>query len=367
MMMQRFMPAGWRLPPTLTARRGPIGLDLGGRYIKAAQLGYDGQTRLVAGIAIPRLHPGPDIDDEEVRRLRQVLQRRGFTGRQIVMSAPAQATMTSILTLPPRQSGAPLDQIARSEMAHAHRCEPETIEVAHWELPQPARAVDGVVAMAAACPHDAADPVLDRLERHGFDVIGLDLAGWALARVARRSPHAAEGIVALLELGWDSADVVLMYDGVVVYERQMSSAGLAPLSRMIGRDHAFDAEVVDYLLMKVGFELDSRGQDEDWRLFLKVRGMLETHFESVAKELNLALTYAQHQYPSSSVSQLLLLGGGAAVPGVADHLAGQLEVPVHGLTPAQVLDGCELATTEAENPAMMMAVGLADYERELAA
>src|SRR5881394_3993431 len=96
--------------------RGPIGLDLFGHQLKAAQLSHDGKSwRVEAAVSLSQSADQP-LDASRVTWLRDVLTRQGFKGDQVVLAAPAGKLETEMLELPPRTSGAPMDQIARAEL-----------------------------------------------------------------------------------------------------------------------------------------------------------------------------------------------------------------------------------------------------------
>ena len=106
----------------LTKTRSPIGISLDELFIKAAQLSrHGGQWRLASAVRIPRDRPGAAIEAQEVRRLRDVLVRRGFVGRRLVVGLPAQVLLGSLLEVPPRSAGAPGAMPARAGLARMQR------------------------------------------------------------------------------------------------------------------------------------------------------------------------------------------------------------------------------------------------------
>src|SRR5438552_4094061 len=128
-----------------------IGLDMGSRSMKAAQVSRRGtQLRVEAAAVIP--YPGPEatFDELAMRRLRDVLHRQGFHGHNLVVAAPADKLHVELLDLPPRHSGAPIDQIARAEMMRMAKLEPNAFEMATWDLPAPPRGGTGTAVMAVA-------------------------------------------------------------------------------------------------------------------------------------------------------------------------------------------------------------------------
>lgn len=352
--------------------RGPIGLDVGERWVKAVQLSRDAKPRMLAAAALPRdaappgdvqpLHP---LSNEEVRRLKTVLARRGFGYGSIIAAAPGACVFTSVLDLPPRSSGAPLEQIARTELAHVHRREPATMEVAFWELPKPARTGEGVPAMAVGCSHDDALRLIEPLERRRLNVSVLDTQGWALARACGPMMEEDGGMVAAVDLGWIAATLVLLHQGAVVYERQLGSLGIRTLSEALRKEHGYTPEVIDFVLRDAGF--GDGGGAREARAVAKARGTLEGHFDTLKQELRLAVSYAQHQYPQAAVTRIVLTGGGAGIPSLDSHVAASLDVPVQRLTPGVIVDCPPSLAREADDASLAVAVGLALYDGKGAA
>lgn len=366
-----------------TAHRRPIGLDIGDRWIKAVQLDADG-TRIAAAASIQRrVQPTGEADAftvDDARRLAGVLRRRGFIGRRVVVAAPPRAVMTSLLELPPRGCGAPLAQIARSELAHAHRRESDAMEVAFWDIPQSTRPTEGTPVMAAACAHADAQALIDPLEHAGLRVEALDLHGWAVARMVQRratpepptpaddATNAADtndptGMTAAVDIGWSSATLILLHGPSVVYERSLTAAGVRDLAAAVTRTHGFAPGVVEYLLRDLGFAAHAASPD-DADLRLKAIGQFEAHFEGLAQELRLSMSYAQHQYPRTPVRHVVLTGGGAGVPGLGEHMDPLIDCTVAALSPADVLPCGDALRAEAGSPALTVAAGLALWDEK---
>lgn len=345
-----------------TGQRSPIGLDIGDCVIKAAQLergGSHSPPTLACTLALERAAPGERFDQAEAARLRQVLARHGFTGRKVVVAIPGRWVMASVLTLPPRKEGVPLDAIARSELAHEHSCQSDAFEMAWWEMPRPARTSGGTHAMAVGCAHALADEMIGVLRKAGFDVLGMDTAGWAVARACEPVIKDDAGIVAAMDLGWDSTTLMLLHEGVLVYQRSTFGSGMRQLRTRLEQEQQFQPQVIDYLLTEIGFNADPSADREGAHLMTKCADQLEAHYNEVVRELTLSLDYAHSQYPHAPVNRVVLLGGGAAVPGADRYIASALEVQVDVLRPADVTAG-DAATGAADQlPSLMQAIGLA--------
>lgn len=355
---------------------GPIGLDIGATRIKAAQVVEvsSGRPILVATMVLNRIDPGGALSALDAQRLSDALSRRGFRGRQVVAAAPKDASLTGLLKLPPSVEGDALRRMAAMELSRTHKTEPAGMEVACWSVPvaahggRPVTAPGASVAaatMAVGCPHTAADELIDVLETQGFTVAGLDLEAWAMARACQPiREHANDGIIAAIDLGHDGASFILLYHGMVVYERTLSGCGTRTLLEAVHGEHELPGPAVDYAVFTLGFEVDERGEPGDAQVFEPVRAQLDAHAASIMRELNLSMQYAAHQYPDESVAMLLLVGGGASVPGVAARINEAIDAPVRALRLDDTVDCPAEFEDEADATGLSLAVGLSRYPRE---
>lgn len=334
----------------------PIGLDIGRQYIKAAQLtregGKGGPARLETALSLPRSGSGDTLNDLEIRQLAQALRNKPFHGRSLVVAVPTDKLLTSILELPPRSSGAPLERLARMEMGRRHGVEADAMEMACWDLPSPARAANRTCVMAVACLRREADLLVDALEHEGFSVRAIDVHALAVSRACWPLLAGAGHTGAILDVGWASSRLVLLYKGIVVYERNLPKCGLYSLTGGKG----------------------SHGDATPLPPALAAHEKVAPDLEAMAAEINIPLSYLASQYPDWATggagktesgpggTQLVLVGGGAKIPGLAPYLARKLEIQVQCPSLSE-LCSCGDAIN-ALGPSMAFAVGLARYSED---
>ena len=150
-------------------RRSSIGIDADGRNINAVQLTQSrNHLRIEAATSIPRADSTIPLDEEELRRVTDILYRQGIRGRDVVLALPNEAVMSSILKVPSNGAQAELSQAARKQLAKAHHCDTRAVEIASWDLPahRGATAVEHV--MAVACRSELANAVIDIFEGVGL-------------------------------------------------------------------------------------------------------------------------------------------------------------------------------------------------------
>ena len=348
--------------------RTPIGLDIGGRHVKAAQLEKchgASAWRLCAAACFPRAAIGTAIESLEVRQIAEVLYRRGFLGNGIVVPVPADKLISGVLEVPARTAAVPIEQIARIEMARTHKCAPDSFEMGLWELPATSRANRGGQVMAVACAHVNASGVLDIFENEGLDVTALDVRSCALARAAAPLIAGETGVCAILDLGWESAMLAMLLDGAIVYARSLADAGTKTLHESLHSRLGVDVEVTDYLLLEIGLSSVEVAPAADGPPLPPEAGtILAAYVESLVQELKISLSYVNHTYPESPFSRLLLAGTNANIPGLAAHLSRALALEARVITPAELVECQPRLLDLGSNAALTVAVGLAQFEGE---
>jgi Tfp pilus assembly PilM family ATPase len=352
--------------------RSPIGLDLGARRVKAVQLEPSTASasgwRVAAAASVNRVTPGKPVTPEEVARIADTLDRLAFTGNRVVVAAPSDKLMSSMLELP-KAGQIPLEQIARIELARSSKVAPESFEMGCWELPVPARAGKSVSVMAVGYPHAEATQLLDLVESAGLDVVAVDVRSCAFARACAGTVTPPPAITALLDLGWGAASLVLVYAGTVVYVRALSESGMSRVSEALSKRLRLEPELTDYILGDVGLREAASvgdqgietGADNRPALPSDARSLLSNYADAIVRELLVSFSYVARQYTDSSVTRLLLLGTGASVPGLGEHLAKELSIETKAVSPADLAE-CPPALLEVcSSPEMIPAFGLAQF------
>jgi Tfp pilus assembly PilM family ATPase len=295
--------------------------------IKAAQLArVRGRWQLRAAASLPRGgDPGFDgdraLDVATVARLADVLDRRGFDGRRVVLCVPPAKMESDMLDLPPRASGAPLEQIARSEMGRVAALQNLAFESACWDLPAPARASAATSVLAVAVRHSDADALVEPFDVQGLDVLALDTASWALARATSPCAGPPDQITAVVDLGFSGAVLALVSDGLVVYHRYLTEAGVGPLHHALIERFDAPEDAARSLLIDPSPQVEPAAAA--W-----IAKLIANYVDQLIEELQVSFAFAAHRYPALPLRKLLLTGGGAALAGLADGAHARLSVDV---------------------------------------
>lgn len=296
----------------------PIAVDLGACAIHAAQL--DTRGRPLAWVRIRRPVPDAPYTGEDFRRLHGVLYRRGFRGRRVVLTAPKSIVQRTAIELPPRSSGAPLDQIARSELARQLRIEPDAFEFAWWDAPQPPRHGSTTRAITVTVTHRGADEILDHLERLELTPVALLCPGTAIAAAAE--PVRPDACAAGLDLGWSDGTLVVRNGDRVIFERQLAGCGLAAAIKGAGTRRGIRLE-------RLVRALEAPASEDPRPVHPVIGELLESYLHDLREEMRSSIDYLRGCEGSCEPESITLVGGGAHLPGVGEAIELATQIPTH--------------------------------------
>jgi len=341
--------------------KSPIGIDTGSRHLRAVQVRPidRGSWRIEAATSIPRQTPDCPLTQEEVFQFATLLDRQGFTGRDVVLAVPDKVLLSDILKLPSRASGVPLEQIARMEIARIHKREPGSFEMASWDLPSIGRHTNETQVMAAACPHEDSDKLLDMFEAANLNVIALDTAAWSIARACASLLPAEPGITGILDLGWNLARLVVLHGGVVVYERTIAEGGIKTLHDAVITRTGIDPDAIDLLLLEMTASPHDARRSNDANSVAALQTLVTAYADSLAGELKKSFSYASHRYNQSENQQLLLVGDGACLPSISGRVADAAGLVMRSVSAAELVQCPDHMIQACHTPALTKALGLA--------
>jgi type IV pilus assembly protein PilM len=342
-------------------KRSAIGIDIGSRIIKAAQLLPSGDhSRIAALTMLPRTASGASIEYEEVCQLKRVLHRQGFTGSNVVLAVPDQKLLRGTFELPPRLPKDKVPQMARMELSRIHQVAPQSFEMVCWIMPQSDQVKSITQTISVGCLHDVANAYLDVFEQGGLNVTALDVRSAAAARACEGLTVPMPALTAILDLGWGSTKLLLACGNTIIYERLLESPSLQALIARLSKRFNIADQAACHVIDAVGFAVgEVAGFDE--QSTVAIRRLLEKHAGKMIEELKVPFAYANHQLPGEGIQRLLLIGGGAKIPGLAPYFESQIGMDVKEATPGELMESLPALQSKVDNPATTVAVGLARF------
>lgn len=298
----------FRSPPL-----SPIGIDIGSARIKCVQLALGEQPTIHACTNIPRLTEDPLPTPAEIARLSGVLRRHGFSGRSCACAIPVSRMLATAMELPSAAGGAPLDVIARHELARAAKIDAHAFEFDWWPLPSGARAGEGTHALGLGCRHEDAQAIVDAFSTVGLDVEFLAAPPAILAAAVTPMLAPPGELTGVLDLGHSAVSLLVLAGSVIVYQRTIPASGMRLIATAVGNQFGLDAIQSTQALATCGMlQPENAGPD--------LRAIIGPRIDALADEVKAAAAYASRRF-NAPLSRVLLVGASAAMPGLAARLA----------------------------------------------
>lgn len=322
--------------------RTVVGIDIGRRWIKLAQRVRRGGAWAMGSTAVlPRVGSGPMPDSVEAELVASAVRRLGFAGHRVAVALPAELARIDTLEVPPRSSGAPVEAIAQQELARTRSLEPGSFEFRCWDLPKGRRGRDGLSVMAVSCGSAQVEELLGRFEAVGLDVCRLDVQPWALVRACGLvgaalvvGAESGEGgaspggssVGVVVDIGHSAARVMVSVEGVVLYVGEQAGLGVERVVAALRAEHGLGDEHARALLFGSGAAT--------WSARAEVAGVLARHREKTAAMVRESLAFATQRQGTIGQATVVLVGGGASLPGMAGGIEQELGKEV------RVVAGC---------------------------
>ncbi|MET0495477.1 MAG: type IV pilus assembly protein PilM [Actinoplanes sp.] len=172
-----------------------------------------------------------------------------------------------------------------------------------------------VRGLLIAMPKDAVLAIVQAVERAGLHVVNVDLASFALLRAASRLDAHVEAIV---DIGADITSVVVHADGEPLIVRTVPRGG-KEITESIATRLAITSAEAEALKCRFGLHGDGRPDTE---------AAVADALRPLVNELRSSFTYLASGERQKQVTRVSLCGGGALMPGLAEHVQRQLGVTV---------------------------------------
>lgn len=319
-----------------------IGLEYDAHEFRAVQLvssskrSQHEKNSVVAWAVFPRQHgvlsagianlPEP----EELRWVASVLGRRGFVGNALSLPSSSKECSSHVIDIPPVESGAPIKQLAKMEVARARKCNPDDFELGFWALPAKGRTQE---TLAVACPKRVIETTIETFEGAGFELAGIDLMELAIDRGGQASARTApveNEINASLHIGWNSSLAVLKLGETVIYVRRLEK----------GAASVWNGAVNKFNMSYQGADavIDDRYAHDDPDKHTTIqRAIWSTLASEVAYELDVAVAYVSHSFRMAPLGRVLLSGYGNTNPVIQEHIDRVLGIPIEIAAPTPLL------------------------------
>lgn len=283
-----------------------IGLDLAGRNLGMAQFSRNGNKYTVIEAAmVPKRDRDEGLSAGDAQRVRDLMEKRRFSGVRIVATVPIDMQLLGSFEIPPPESGAPIGDITRAELAREAKLSDHEIESDWWVLPATGKNGDVTRAIVVGLAHEQGRLLVNTLVDQGFDPVAFDVRGLAILRACGHLLEGSGKVSTFVEIGDFSTLTCVCLDNTIVYYRRVDE-GLETIIQDVMREMNVDASVAEVLL-----ESANTVCDEPPAQVRDLNVLVNTRLGQLAQTVRAAIAYASHRYPHAEIGNILVFGTGA--------------------------------------------------------
>lgn len=338
-----------------------VGLDISSSSVKMLELSVgEKESYRIERYAIESLPRDAVVDgnianlDGVSEAIRRALRRMGGGIKQVAVALPASAVITKKMIVPGGLRDQDLELQVESEASQYIPFALDEVNLDFQVVGPAAGSPEEVEVLIAASRKEKVEDRVAVVEAAGLKAVVMDVESFAAEAafelVAQRLPGGgANKIVAVIDIGSSVMNVSVLRNGQQLYAREQSFGG-NQLTQEIARQYGMSVEDAEAAKR-------SGSLPEDFE-----RDLLRPFMDSLALEVSRALQFFFTSTQYNQVDHIVLAGGCAVMPGLAEVVGGRTQVPTVVANP---FAGMALSSRVrpknllADAPSLMVACGLA--------
>lgn len=192
---------------------------------------------------------------------------------------------------------------------------------------------EGMRVLSYAMRRDRAEQLLDVGKQAGFNARGLLACGGAAAKLVERTPSLmkarTDGAVAVIDIGHERTDVVVVHAGKAVFSRSVARAG-KHVTQAISSHWKLDFADAERAKHADGF-VASQAEPATSEAWARIHQVTVTELTPFARDIRQTLAACRAKTGFAPLAAILV-GGGSRLRGVGSFLTEQLSIPTWRLT-----------------------------------
>lgn len=300
-----------------------FGLDIGRSFIKVVQIDGSGGKKLLRAAALVAC-PGGGMATESAVELSKIsdavkslVESAKIQEARCVVSLVESQVVTRLIQLPPLTD----KELGAAIKWEAEQYIPLPIKdvILHYQVVS--RPVSGETGgkmdvLLVAAPKRVASKYLNIVKNAGLRVEALETESQALVRALVR---AGDPPTLIVSMGALSTELVVESAGHVLFTRSIASGG-SNLTRAIMAEFNLPQKQAEQYKQAYGIVAD--------KLSGKVAAVLKPILDIITGEILKAIEFYHSHYQESQVSRVVVCGGGAYLPGLAEFLVERTSLEV---------------------------------------
>ncbi len=332
-----------------------FGLDIGSDSLRVMQLETHGGKRRVTGYGVApfdkkAIDDGTIVDPEAIAHATNELFRNNLIGdittNRVALSIPATKTFTRTFMLP-KVNSKDMDEAVKLEI---EQYVPIAIDNLYYDVMQIGIEGDQIEALGVAIPRRIVDSYMILADIMGLEVIAVDTTTGASGRLFVEAEQSDVPSV-LLDLGALASDITI-YDKSLVVTGTVPGGGES-FTQAIQQKLGLTRDEAHVVKTKYGLGLSKKQKE--------ITECLTPIINEMIKEIKRMIRYYEERTgDGKKIGQIITMGGGANMPGLAEFLTNSMRLPVRTFDPWHSLDFKNLAPPNVVEKTMYVTVaGLA--------
>jgi len=246
-----------------------------------------------------------------------------LTTRRVAMAIPSYRSFTRTIQLP---------QLAGNELNQAVELEieqyiPVPLKDLYVDYSITSKKEGSMELLAVAIPRKIVDSYLNLAEVMGMDPILIEPTTASASRLFSYDNN-SDITTVIIDFGSKTADIGI-YNKTTLVTGTVPAGGMVFTKLIKDKLHVSDAEA-GFIKTKYGLSMSKKQKE--------ITTALTPALQKIVTEIRRMSRYYEERYGSDhNISQVVILGGGANMPGLGDFLTNELRMPVRAYNPWNIL------------------------------
>lgn len=335
-------------------KKTTVGLDIGSGLIKVAVIDHSKREPELVRVAVTQLLADAIVEGEVMDpgivadAIQLALSNAGIEHKDVVTAVGGRDVIIKKISIE-RVKEQQARELMRWEAEQHVPFDMESVELDFQILDPDGDGVEMSVLLVAA-KRELIESKVRVITDAGLQPVIMDVEAFALHNAFEvNHPDAMNGVVGLLNIGHDVANINILDDGVPLLTRDLT-VGTRRFREDLQRERGLSSEAAQALI---------QGYDRSPHL----DSVIESRGEEIAVGVERAAAYLAQNSRAGAMRALYTCGGGSRIPGLNDMLAQRLRLTVQQANPLanlKVRDGAlESLVTDEIAPLLMLPIGLA--------
>jgi type IV pilus assembly protein PilM len=310
-----------------------FGFDLGHSTLKVMQVDMSRPKPKIMGYGTMGFDPsavndGVIVKPELIAKSVQDLFEKQLIGhirtKRVAVSIPAYRAFTRSMLLPNLRSKE-LDEAVRLEI---EQYIPMPLDELYYDYHITSQGPEQTELFAVAFPKKIVDSYIVLTKLMGLEVVLVETTMSAAARLFNHDPH-SEVATVIIDFGSLTSDISIFHKEVLV-TGTVAGGGLVFTNTLKEKLGVSETEAGT---IKTKYGLAASKKQET------IKQILTPTLDLIVKEIRRMIRYYEERYGNQQkIGQIVMLGGGANMPGLADYFTNALRLPVRAHDPWSYLD-----------------------------